>query len=144
MPLPAAQVDGLPEPQKAAAQQHSSRWLDALDKWYDTVAQGTGFYALQSCANHSCEPCAATEGEASGEVAVYAVRDIRAGEEVTISYIEEDEEQPLKYKERQAALRDYGFVCACGRCVRELQRVAARKLGGGGKGARAGVKTGRR
>lgn len=32
------------------------------------MLQGTGFFALQSCMNHSCEPNAATEGEPSGEV----------------------------------------------------------------------------
>lgn len=66
-------------------------------------AQGTGFFALQSCANHSCAPNAATEGEADGRVAVYALRRIKAGEEVTLSYIEEGEDAggAMSYKERQ-------------------------------------------
>jgi hypothetical protein len=55
-----------------------------------------------------------------------------AGEEVTISYI--DEELPLV--ERRAALQDYGFVCACERCERERAAAAARR--------RCGVKAGRR
>ena len=46
--------------------------------------------ALQSCANHSCDPSAATEGEASGSTAVIAVRDIGPGDEVTISYLDEE------------------------------------------------------
>lgn len=44
---------------------------------------------------------------------VTARRPIRKGEEITISYI--DEEAPLE--ERREALRDYGFVCRCARCV---------------------------
>ena len=39
----------------------------------------------------------------------------RSGEEVTISYI--DETMPLA--DRQEALRDYGFTCACAKCVAE-------------------------
>lgn len=34
--------------------------LDALGEGYDAHAEGTGFYALQSCANHSCQPNAHT------------------------------------------------------------------------------------
>jgi hypothetical protein len=33
---------------------------DALGEGYDAHADGTGFFALQSCANHSCEPNAHT------------------------------------------------------------------------------------
>jgi hypothetical protein len=33
---------------------------DALGGGYDAHADGTGFFALQSCANHSCEPNAHT------------------------------------------------------------------------------------
>jgi hypothetical protein len=55
-----------------------------------------------------------------------------AGEEVTISYI--DEELPLG--ERKAALADYGFVCRCARCEKERAATQARR--------RAGVKGGRR
>jgi hypothetical protein len=39
----------------------SSRILqDVLGEGYDAHADGTGFFALQSCANHSCEPNAHT------------------------------------------------------------------------------------
>ena len=39
----------------------------------------------------------------------------QAGEELTVSYI--DEALPLLA--RRAALRGYGFVCACRRCAEE-------------------------
>ena len=42
--------------------------------------QGTAFYALQSCANHSCAPLATAEGEASGEASILALGDIAAGQ----------------------------------------------------------------
>lgn len=53
-------IDGLEEPDRAACQALTGPLLDALDKAYDIPAEGTGFYALQSCANHSCEPNAHT------------------------------------------------------------------------------------
>ncbi|KAF5838233.1 hypothetical protein DUNSADRAFT_3213 [Dunaliella salina] len=135
-------VDGLPESEKAACQQSTQKWLDALDKWYDVPAQGTGFMALQSCANHSCEPNAATEGEGTGLTAVYARRGIKEGEEVTITYIEEDGDEDSKgkamsYKQRQAALQDYGFKCQCTLCVRDAAKALK-------KPSRSGMKTGRR
>jgi hypothetical protein len=47
-----------------------------------------------------------------------------AGEEITISYIEEEE---LEVEERRAALAGYGFTCGCERCSAEAlaREVAA-------------------
>jgi SET domain-containing protein len=74
--------------------------------------QGTGFFALQSCANHSCRPNAAPLLQPDGSMQLVALRQLEAGEEVTISYI--DEEEPLAL--RQAHLADYGFACTCSLC----------------------------
>ena len=38
-----------------------------------------------------------------------------------MSYVDED----LGLEERRAALRDYGFVCACPRCAEEAAAAAA-------------------
>ena len=43
---------------------------DALGEGYDAHADGTGFFALQSCANHSCEPNAHTLKVSAGCAAV--------------------------------------------------------------------------
>ncbi len=53
-----------------------------------------------------------------------ALTDIEAGEEVCISYIDEE---GLNLEERRAALKDYGFVCNCPRCQAEVlaQELAA-------------------
>ena len=58
------------------------------------------------------------ERDIDGAAVVTATRVIRAGEEITISYIDED----AALADREEALRDYGFTCQCRRCV--LQRFA--------------------
>ena len=98
--------------------------LDALGEAYDAPAEGTGFFALQSCANHDCAPSAHAvkpPGAADGAAVISAARRIRAGEEITLCYVEAD--APLA--ERQEALRDYGFVCACERCRQEAAAGAS-------------------
>lgn len=52
------------------------------------------------------------EDDADGAAVVTARRRIRKGQEISISYIDED--APLEG--RREALRDYGFVCCCDRC----------------------------
>ena len=101
---------------------------EALGDTYDQACEGSAFYALQSCINHSCDPNAhAMKGpeDEDGCAVVLAKRDIAAGEEVTISYIDE----ALSFEERQAALRDYGFQCRCSRCAAYLERKAAQAAG---------------
>ncbi len=56
------------------------------------------------------------EGESSGTTSFLALTSISPGEELSISYIDED---GSSYRDRQAALRDYGFKCACERCLKE-------------------------
>ena len=80
--------------------------------------EGTAFFAVQSCMNHSCAPNASTskgDDSVDGIAVVTALQDIEAEEEIFISYIDED--MPLE--ERQHALRDYGFDCCCRRCCSE-------------------------
>lgn len=97
--------------------------LDALGEAYDAPAEGSGFFTLQSCANHDCAPSAHAvkpPGAADGAAVISAARRMRAGEEITLCYVEAD--APLD--ERQEALRDYGFACACDRCRQEAAAVA--------------------
>ena len=70
--------------------------------------QGTALYSLQSCINHSQEPnaCAMKEDyDMDGRAVICAVRDIAAGEEVCISYIDLDAPE----HEQRRALLDYGI-----------------------------------
>ena len=94
--------------------------LDGLGDSYDAACEGSCFYALQSCLNHSCAPNAHAfkrkDVDTDGSAVILAKRDIAAGEEVLLSYINES----APYHERQNALKDYGFTCACPRCAAEM------------------------
>jgi hypothetical protein len=55
------------------------------------------------------------DGDVDGAAVLTAKRGIRAGDEITISYIDEH----AALADRQDALRDYGFTCSCPRCFSE-------------------------
>eukprot|EP00899_Mesostigma_viride_P010240 jgi/Mesvir1/19217/Mv11526-RA.1 len=111
-------IDELPENEKEQAQVVTQPFLDALGRSYAVHCEGTGFYPLQSCMNHSCDPNAMAfkrDEDKDGSAVILAKRVVAAGEEITISYIDESD----TLKERQASLADYGFVCRCPRCMAE-------------------------
>ncbi|XP_071691357.1 histone-lysine N-methyltransferase ATXR2-like [Rutidosis leptorrhynchoides] len=111
-------IDDLPEAEKTEVDKITQRFLDALGEDYSDYCEGTAFYPLQSCMNHSCCPSAKAfkrDEDKDGQATIIACRPIKEGEEVTISYIDED----LELEERQAMLADYGFRCKCPRCIEE-------------------------
>ncbi|KAL6766422.1 hypothetical protein ACKKBG_A35940 [Auxenochlorella protothecoides x Auxenochlorella symbiontica] len=107
--------EGQQDPAGAAAREVAvfvEAYGDALS------VSGTGFYRLQSCCNHSCRPnthAFKRDQDTTGAAVLVALRDISLGEEITISYIDED--APLQ--ERQDALAEYEFLCTCEKCVAE-------------------------
>lgn len=108
-------LDGLPEEEQARAYAAAAPFTDALPEDVPGC-EGNAFYALHSCCNHSCVPNAEAfkrDEDDDGSAVILALRDIAAGEEVMLSYI--DEEAPLE--ERQEQLADYGFTCACHKCA---------------------------
>ncbi|GLT87060.1 hypothetical protein SLE2022_051620 [Rubroshorea leprosula] len=113
-------VDDLPSPEKEEAEKITQAYLNALGDDYSVCCQGTAFFPLQSCMNHSCCPNAKAfkrEEDRDGQATIIAIRPICKGEEITISYIDED----LPFEERQALLADYGFRCRCAKCLEEEQ-----------------------
>eukprot|EP00898_Chlorokybus_atmophyticus_P002763 jgi/Chlat1/3488/Chrsp23S03679 len=89
--------------------------LDALGPSYADHCEGTCFFPIQSCMNHSCNPNAHAfkrDEDTNGSAVILAKRPILASEQVMISYIDEHEE----LEDRQAALADYGFHCECEKC----------------------------
>ncbi|KVH96609.1 hypothetical protein Ccrd_001300 [Cynara cardunculus var. scolymus] len=120
-------IDDLPEAEKKEAGEMTRPFLDALGEDYSVCCQGTAFFPIQSCMNHSCCPSAKAfkrDEDRDGQAAIIACRPITKGEEVTISYIDED----LQLEERQALLADYGFRCKCPRCTQEEAGLVYTKI----------------
>ncbi|KAI5894541.1 SET domain-containing protein [Schizophyllum commune H4-8] len=70
-------------------------------------------YETLSRANHSCRPNAHFAfHKPSFSVRLRALRDIKAGEEILISYVPPE----APYAQRQEELAHYGLSCACGVC----------------------------
>jgi hypothetical protein len=71
--------------------------------------------------NHACEYNATIRFREGRFIDVVLLRGIEAGEEVTVSYV--DEVMPVR--ERKEELRErYFFTCECARCVREEGKLA--------------------
>ncbi|XP_045804458.1 histone-lysine N-methyltransferase ATXR2-like [Trifolium pratense] len=111
-------IDDMKNPDKEEAEKITQPILDALGEVYSTSCEGTAFFPLQSCMNHSCCPNAKAfkrDEDRDGQATIIALRPICKGEEITISYVDED----LSFEERQASLADYGFRCRCPKCIEE-------------------------
>ncbi|XP_062184417.1 histone-lysine N-methyltransferase ATXR2 [Phragmites australis] len=111
-------IDDLPDSEKEEAEKVTGPFLDALGEDYSVPCEGTAFFPLQSCMNHSCCPNAKAfkrDADKDGHAVIIALRPIGKDDEITISYIDED----LPYDERQAQLADYGFTCTCSKCREE-------------------------
>ncbi|KAH9251709.1 hypothetical protein BASA81_010379 [Batrachochytrium salamandrivorans] len=91
---------------------------DGREEEEEEEACGAGIFTLCCVLNHSCEPNAEIVFESgTNQATVRATKPIAVGEEVYISYV--DSEDGLQ--DRQEQLRDYGFVCECGRCRQEQE-----------------------
>ena len=121
-------MDDAPEGEaKQAITRITQPLLDALDKDYDIPCLGTALFSVQSGLNHDCDPNSEPfkdERDITGACTIVARRDIAAGEEITISYLDDDDKSR---DERQDALADYGFVCRCDRCENELMVTRRRR-----------------
>jgi SET domain len=82
-------------------------------------------YSVLCKMNHSCDPSVVIVYQRQPQwgrdhpltAHAIALRDLRAGEELTISYIDRHESR----QERQRALANYGFQCQCRKCQQEDQ-----------------------
>src|SRR5260221_14335829 len=74
---------------------------------------------------HSCDPSARPSFDnGNSEMHLVATRDIKAGDEITVSYIDasvrEDEDVvQARYRRRKELARGWRFACQCDRCVSE-------------------------
>lgn len=81
-------------------------------------SRGQGIYAVGCLFNHSCAPNLNVQYSTANDetLSVVALRDIAAGEELTISYI--DTALPNAVRQQQL-FEHYLFECGCPRCVTE-------------------------
>ena len=78
------------------------------------ACKGWAVFPLLSLANHSCDPNCEVAFIDSNMVRLLAQREIEAGEELSISYV--DVTQPTEVRRRKLQAR-YGFHCVCPRCT---------------------------
>ncbi|KAF9481594.1 SET domain-containing protein [Pholiota conissans] len=84
-----------------------------------------GLYTLHAHLNHACDPNVSVRHldtrNALSRISVLALRPIRKGEELVVTYVN----PKLGYKARQDELRGWGFgACTCTRCVEEAKMVS--------------------
>ncbi|KAI0126750.1 hypothetical protein BJ170DRAFT_417620 [Xylariales sp. AK1849] len=76
---------------------------------------GSGIFPTFSRINHSCIPNASwTYNHDLGMMTVHAMKDILPEEEITITYVQDQEHLP--YVQRAELLEDWGFKCDCPAC----------------------------
>jgi hypothetical protein len=78
---------------------------------------GTAVYALPSLLNHECDPSVnAVWAHGDARLTLSARRDVAAGEELRITYI--DASEPVNVR-RNSLRYAYGFICGCTACNEE-------------------------
>lgn len=84
-------------------------------------------FLTQSHLNHSCHPntdVQASTVSRTGPLKVFAARDIKAGEELTTSYV--NPSHTLHQRQRELRV-NWGFICSCQRCKDEAKEHHRRK-----------------
>ena len=79
-----------------------------------------GLFVKIARINHACDPNACYNNKGSLEKVVTAVKNIKKGEEITISYITNNWDVR---SERQQALSSWGFSCGCAVCGLSGERL---------------------
>ncbi len=102
---------------------------DLIDAVYSAIDQhsgsfmnneGSGLYAKQSTINHSCEPNAEVEFPFNNhELVVNATRNISAGEEIFISYIDCCDLERSRHSRNRILGENYLFHCDCFKCLKQ-------------------------
>lgn len=102
----------------------NSRWQGNAIKTGATEGWAYSLFQTFARINHSCTPNAHAHYRAGGRELVYAIRDIQAGDEITIGYF--DITMPLP--DRQARAKSWGFQCSCPACSSGLGEAYEEQL----------------
>ncbi|KAI5740179.1 hypothetical protein M8J76_001256 [Diaphorina citri] len=83
--------------------------------------EGSALYKLQSSSNHSCVPNAEIKFPYSNFVLnMVATRDIASGDEICISYMDEDLLERGREKRNNYLRSNYYFTCTCDKCHSQI------------------------
>ncbi|KAJ3740960.1 hypothetical protein DFH05DRAFT_1507880 [Lentinula detonsa] len=86
---------------------------------------GSAVYTVSSYLAHSCEPSARPSFDAgTSQVHLIATRDLKAGEELTVAYVDVTQHEgesvvDCRRRRRMELARGWKFACPCERCERE-------------------------
>lgn len=110
----------MPDAQRIHVDKMIDKIYDDMDEAVGTFLnnEGTGLYKVQSSMNHSCVPNVIIEfPHSNSTLAVKALRDIRAGEELCISYLDECELERSRHSRQKSLKSLYLFICQCEKCL---------------------------
>ncbi|KAI1298803.1 hypothetical protein F5Y03DRAFT_409043 [Xylaria venustula] len=103
-----------------------NRYVIFLTNMINMDREGAGIFSLYSRINHSCKPSVYDSYNTTiHRLTVHAIRDISAGEEITVSYLASPN-APITMR-RDAILGHYGFVCGCEVCLNVSKRYEAER-----------------
>lgn len=77
-------------------------------------------YFITSFINHDCEPNVRYEFDSKLKLSLYARKDIKKGDQLYITYVNPLHGVILRRRELRV---QYGFICKCCRCEKELQNL---------------------
>jgi hypothetical protein len=81
------------------------------------IKRSSAIYAGYCRLNHSCSPNVhGAWNDMRGKQTMYAMRDIKQGEELVVSYLGSIGEQPREAR-RESLRTDFGFICTCAKCL---------------------------
>lgn len=82
--------------------------------------EGSGLYPLQSSCNHSCDPNAMpTFPYNNFHLVMTAVKDITAGDEICVSYLDECNLDRSRHSRNIILRENYLFTCRCRKCLEQ-------------------------
>ncbi|ELU09739.1 hypothetical protein CAPTEDRAFT_159764 [Capitella teleta] len=116
----------LPEDEKRQLDAAIDRLYEDIDKLSGDFinCEGSGLYLLQSTCNHSCMPNAEiTFPHNNSTLAVKALSNIKTGEEICISYLDECALERSRHSRHKILRENYLFNCNCSKCESQLDEA---------------------
>lgn len=96
-----------------------SNGFEVVDMFAKPPTHAHAVFHRTSFLNHSCKPTATWEFDSATGMTVRASRDVAAGEELTISYIQEPWLSMRTQPRKQYLKQTFRFDCACAACLED-------------------------